>query len=379
MNRKKVFVSGCYDLLHSGHIAFFEEAAGYGDLYVGIGSDKTIFDLKNRKTVYNEKERLYMIKALRFVKDAWINKGSGLLDFTGELQALHPDIFFVNEDGDTPAKRELCRSMGIDYVISQRIPKENLPVRSTTGLRSESTIPYRLDLAGGWLDQPFVSKYYPGPVLTISVEPTRTFNDRSGMSTSTRKKAIELWGYRLPDDDPEKLSKVLFSYENPPGKTEISGSQDSLGIVLPGLNRLNYDGGYWPVSIESCIDEDLLSWLETKLHFIPLTPRKDGYNVLSDTNINKENAKLLSDAAIGTWNAVLTRDVRSFGEQFRLSLEAQVKMFPHMMNNDVSNMIDRYKDVALGWKLSGAGGGGYLVLIADQTIEGSFQIQIRRK
>ena len=39
---KKVFVSGSYDMLHSGHVAFFEEAAVYGDLYVGIGSDRTI-------------------------------------------------------------------------------------------------------------------------------------------------------------------------------------------------------------------------------------------------------------------------------------------------------------------------------------------------
>ncbi|MHB9141732.1 MAG: adenylyltransferase/cytidyltransferase family protein, partial [Paludibacter sp.] len=38
---KKVFVSGCYDMLHSGHVAFFEEAAQHGDLYVGIGSDNT--------------------------------------------------------------------------------------------------------------------------------------------------------------------------------------------------------------------------------------------------------------------------------------------------------------------------------------------------
>ena len=44
--KKKVFVSGCYDMLHSGHVAFFEEAATYGDLYVGIGSDKTIQELK---------------------------------------------------------------------------------------------------------------------------------------------------------------------------------------------------------------------------------------------------------------------------------------------------------------------------------------------
>ena len=46
---KKVFVSGCYDMLHSGHVAFFEEAASYGDLYVGIGSDKTIYELKSEK------------------------------------------------------------------------------------------------------------------------------------------------------------------------------------------------------------------------------------------------------------------------------------------------------------------------------------------
>ena len=49
--KKKVFVSGCYDMLHSGHVAFFTEAAEWGDLYVGIGSDKTIFDLKGRKEI----------------------------------------------------------------------------------------------------------------------------------------------------------------------------------------------------------------------------------------------------------------------------------------------------------------------------------------
>ena len=40
---KKVFVSGCYDMLHSGHIAFFRSAATYGDLVVALGSDKTLY------------------------------------------------------------------------------------------------------------------------------------------------------------------------------------------------------------------------------------------------------------------------------------------------------------------------------------------------
>ena len=41
MAKKSFFVSGCYDLLHSGHVEFFQQASRYGDLYVGIGSDAT--------------------------------------------------------------------------------------------------------------------------------------------------------------------------------------------------------------------------------------------------------------------------------------------------------------------------------------------------
>ena len=84
-------------------------------------------------------------------------------------------------------------------------------MRSTTALRTECRIPFRIDLAGGWLDQPFVSKHFPGPVLTISIEPTLEFNDRSGMASSTRRKAIELWKTDIPPGDPEMLAKMLFS------------------------------------------------------------------------------------------------------------------------------------------------------------------------
>ena len=147
--KKKVFVSGCYDMLHSGHVAFFEEAAKLGDLYVGIGSDKTIQELKARKTINTEDERLYMVKSLKAVKDAWVNSGSGLLDFEKEVRELMPDIFFVNSDGSTPLKAKFCQELGIEYVVSKRIPHGNLPVRSTTALRKECNIPYRIDLAGG--------------------------------------------------------------------------------------------------------------------------------------------------------------------------------------------------------------------------------------
>ncbi len=375
---KKVFVSGCYDMLHSGHVAFFEEAAIHGDLYVGIGSDRTIFDLKARKTIHTDRERLYMVKALRVVKDAWINSGSGILDFVEEVKRLKPDVFFVNSDGHSPLKEQFCNDNGIAYIVSKRIPHSGLPARSTTSLRKECLIPYRIDLAGGWLDQPFVNKYYPGAVITISIEPDYEFNDRSGMATSSRKKAIEMWHTDIPEGDRELLAQTLFCFENPPGSSYISGSQDALGIVMPGLNRLYYSLGYWPTQIEKVTDNELLSWIEQRLWLVPLYPRLSGYDVLADTCVDAVGAKELSLAADACWDAINNKDVQGWGKASVVSFDAQLKMFPNMAPPDVREALEPYRSQVLGWKLSGAGGGGYLVLINDRPVKNAIQIRIRR-
>lgn len=377
--QKKVFVSGSFDMLHSGHVAFFEEAASYGDLYVGLGSDKTIHQLKGRRTVNTDLERLYMVKALRVVKDAWISSDSGLMDFEKEFRELKPDIFFVNEDGYTTDKQKLCKELGIELKVSKRLPHQGLPTRSTTALRKECRIPFRLDLAGGWLDQPYVSKYYPGPVITISIEPEIDFNDRSGMASSTRAKAIELWHTEIPGGDKEKQAKTLFCVENPPGTHYVSGSQDSIGIVFPGVNKLDYPKGeYWPEKITTVADEATLQWIESYLWFTNLSPRKSGYNVLADTRIDEAGAKALADAANAVWEAIMERDLISFGKYFRESFEAQIAMFPNMINDHILEQIGIYKKGTLGWKISGAGGGGYLVLVSEQPVRNAIQVKIRR-
>ncbi|MDR1120900.1 MAG: adenylyltransferase/cytidyltransferase family protein, partial [Dysgonamonadaceae bacterium] len=182
--KKRIFVSGCYDLLHSGHVAFFKEASQYGDLYVGIGSDATIKELKGRATVNSEQERLYMVKSVRYVCDAWINSGSGIMDFETDLRRFRPDVFVVNEDGHSPHKAMICNALEIEYKILSRIPDSGLPARSTTAIRTtvNSRLPYRLDLAGTWIDQPYVSNFHPGWAITVSLEPTIDFNERCGMS-----------------------------------------------------------------------------------------------------------------------------------------------------------------------------------------------------
>ncbi len=380
MKTKKVFVSGCFDMLHSGHVAFLTEAAGFGDLYIGLGSDKTIRELKGRETINSEDERLYMLSALSCVHKVIVNKDSGLLDFTGTMSVVKPDIFIVNEDGHSPEKEDLCRKMDIEYKVLKRIPHANLPVRTTTALRTVKPMPYRIDIAGTWIDQPYVSEYCPGAAITASIEPTIEFNERSGMATSTRKKAIELWNGQLPLEKPEKLAKTLFRYDNDPGTSEVSGSQDSIGITMPGINRFYYEKGkYWPSEFETISDTEIINWLEERLFMITLWPRPAGFNVLSDTNINTKNVKLLADAAETAWNGLKKKDIKGFSKGFMDSFHAQVRMFPEMMNPGIQKVIDKNSKSALAWKLAGAGGGGYLILISEKRIPNSFRIKIRVK
>lgn len=376
--RKKVFVTGCFDMLHSGHVAFLKEAAEHGDVYVGIGSDETVGRLKGRYPINNQDERRFMLEALRYVARCTVNNGTGIMDFVENEDVLTADILFVNEEGHSPEKEDFCRKHDLQYVVSKRIPHGNLPARSTTALRSECNIPFRIDLAGGWLDQPFVSKFFPGPVITISIEPTIEFNDRSGMASSTRRKAIELWHTDIPSGDKEQLAKTLFAYDNPPGTEIISGSQDALGIVLPGLNKLDYNASYWPHTIKTVLEEPVLSFIEDHLFLVTLEPRDSTFSVLEGTRIDESGARRLAEATDGCWRSILARDLLGFGRFFAESFEAQVAMFPHMADHTIRSVIERYRSRAAGWKLSGAGGGGYLILIAEKEIENTIRIHIRR-
>ncbi|MGQ7870907.1 adenylyltransferase/cytidyltransferase family protein [Sunxiuqinia sp. sy24] len=379
--QKKVFVSGCYDLLHSGHVAFFKEASQFGDLYVGIGSDKTIEDLKGRHTINSEQERLYMVKSVRHVTDAFINSGNGIMDFEQELKDLEPDYFVVNEDGYSPAKKKMCAELGIELKVLERIPDAGLPARSTTAIRSSDncTLPYRIDLAGTWIDQPYVSKYHPGWAITLSLEPIIEYNERCGMSTSTRNAAKKIWPYTLPLEKPERLAEILFKFENDPGSELISGAQDAIGICMPGLVRHYYDAAYWPKQFESVNDEEILNWLEDHLYMVLLWPRRNGLDLLKETYINTDNVKRLATASEQAWSAIMQKDLPAFAKAFRDSFQAQTSMFPAMISEEINQVIESYKSQALAWKLAGAGGGGYLILLSEEPIKGAMRIKVRRK
>lgn len=369
---KKVFVSGCYDLLHSGHVEFFRQASQYGELYVGIGSDRTILHYKNHKTVYSEQERLFMVKSIKYVKDAYINAGDGVMDFVPTLDIVRPDVFVVNSDGGSDDKRKVCEERGIEYIVLERDPHEGLKARSSTELKkSPCLLPTRLDLAGTWIDQPYVSCFHPGWAITISLEPSFEIRDRCGLSTSTRNVIKRIWPYQLPNMDPETLARLVFCFENHPEREDgiISGAQDAIGICVPGLCRHYYDNHFWPEKIETCEDETVLSWLENHLCMIPMDPRRPGCSVVTGKDITEVKVKALAKAADDCWDAILRTDLDGFAAAYMASFEAQIAMFPAMVQGCVQSYIDKYSamDDVLAWKMPGAGGGGYLACVVKDV------------
>ena len=369
---KKVFVSGCYDLLHSGHIEFFRQAAQYGDLYVGIGSDATILQYKNHRTLYPEQERLFMVQSIKYVKEAYINKGTGVMDFVPTVEMLKPDRFVVNADGSSEEKRRFCEERNIVYIVLERTPAKGLKARSSTDIKTEiCEIPTRLDLAGTWIDQPYVSCFAPGWALTISLLPNFEIRERCGLSTSTRKQIQKIWPMKLPDMDAEMLAKLVFCFENDPERSDgiISGAQDAIGICIPGLCRHHYNARFWPDKIEQCKDERILCWLENHLCLVPMFPRKPGCSVVENKDITETKVKALAKAADDCWEAIMQTNLEAFAAAYRASFEAQISMFPAMIQPGVQNYINHYSAMndVLAWKMPGAGGGGYLALVVEDA------------
>lgn len=134
--RKKIIVTGCFDWLHSGHVRFFEEVAGLGDLYVGVGHDANLRLLKGEgHPLFPEAERRYMVQSIRSVKEALITSGHGWMDAEPEIQRVGIDAYAVNDDGDKPEKRAFCAENALEYIVLRRNPAPGLARRQSTDLR----------------------------------------------------------------------------------------------------------------------------------------------------------------------------------------------------------------------------------------------------
>jgi hypothetical protein len=263
----------------------------------------------------------------------------------------------------------------------------NLQATPLAKTKAIGQIPYRMAFAGGWIDQPFVSRLNPSPpgsMVVVSLHPTIHFIERSGMGTSTRKAALKLWGGSLPAKEPAELVRELYAAENL-GSQEPSGSQDMAGIIYPGVSRLDYDyayeSGYFPIHVESNNDPQIAAWLEKVIHMVPLAQRPPRYSPLGEKNLDPEWIARLSQSGKDCYAAILARDAKALGASMNSCMQCWEKILPQTVRHpalkvNLMDVLRQYQDHYAGAMYSGCGG-GYLYVVSDDPVPGAFQVKVR--
>ena len=248
-------------------------------------------------------------------------------------------------------------------------------------------IPYRMAFAGGWIDQPFVSRLNPTPpgsMVVVAIEPLCRFMDRCGMGTSTRKVAAKLWGDALPDRDPAELVRELYQAENE-GQAEPSGSQDMAGLIYPGVSRLDYDagveGGYFPCHVENNTDPAVARWLEGRIWMVPVAQRPPGYNPLGVKNLSSEWVRRLGQSGADCYDAIVAMDAAALGASMNECMLCWETLLPdivhhHTLTVDLMGVLKPYQEAYHGAMYSGCGG-GYMYVVSEDPVPGGFQVKVR--
>ena len=248
-------------------------------------------------------------------------------------------------------------------------------------------IPYRLQLAGGWIDQPFVSRCNPKPpgsMVVVQIEPNFRPMDRSGIASGTRAIAMKIWKGRLPWRPLDELVRELYAAENQ-GKAEPSGSQDMIGLVYPGVNRLDYDfkihGGVFPSHVESCNSAKVARWLSGILHLIPVEPRPEGYSPLGIKNLEPKWVARLGQSGQDCFNAIVKLDAKALGASLNLNMKCWETLLPHVVRHpllrvNLMPLLQAYQRQYLGAMYSGCGG-GYLIVVSQEPVPGAFKVTVR--
>ena len=248
-------------------------------------------------------------------------------------------------------------------------------------------VPNRLQLAGGWIDQPFLSRHNPKPpgsMVVAQIEPDFRPMDRSGIASGTRAIAMSLWKGKVPKRPLDELVRELYAAEND-GKSEPSGSQDMIGLIYPGVNRLDYDfniqGGIFPSHIESCNSPRVARWLGKVLHLVPIEPRPEGYNPIGVKNTDPKWIAKLSESGRDCYDAIVRMDAEALGASFNLNMKCWETLLPHVVRHpllrvDLMPILRAYQKQYLGAMYSGCGG-GYLIVVSEKPVSGAFNVNVR--
>jgi cytidyltransferase-like protein len=179
---KSIFVSGCYDILHAGHLQFFEEARALGDrLIVSFASKDVLWEHKKRRPSIPDEHKKALLEALWMVDEVVVGSDPDIgLDFKSYFLKAKPDMLVVTEDDQyEDLKKDLCKQVGAEYHVLPKTPPKFKPVSTSELVRyiqAPKKAPLRVDFAGGWLDVPRFA--IPGSyIVNCSISPLVSLND----------------------------------------------------------------------------------------------------------------------------------------------------------------------------------------------------------
>jgi hypothetical protein len=250
-----------------------------------------------------------------------------------------------------------------------------------------SRIPNRMALAGGWIDQPFVSSHNPDPpgsMVVVALEPSFWFMDRCGMASSTRRVATRLWDGVLPDRPRADLVRELYWAENT-GKAEPSGSQDMIGLLYPGVSRLDYDagidGGRFPGHVESNCEPEIARWVEDVFHLVPINQRPVGYSPLGIRNFDPGWIAQLGQTGKDCFDAIVHTDLRGLGAAMNHCMRCWEAILPQTLQHpaihlDLKGILCWFQSRYAGAMYSGCGG-GYLIVVSEEDVPGALHVKVR--
>lgn len=118
-----VLATGCFDILHVGHVYFLRDASMQGDvLVVGVNSDRAVRSIKGlERPVVEQDERAELIAAFRCVDYVFIYDDIVADDY---IIRLKPDVFAIGEESvkGYPSESTTAKEIGARVHVVTRIP-----------------------------------------------------------------------------------------------------------------------------------------------------------------------------------------------------------------------------------------------------------------
>ena len=333
---KKIFVSGCYDIIHAGHIQFFNEAKALGEhLTVCIASDDVLTLEKKRKPSLPTEHKKILIHALEMVDDVVVGqtlvKG---LNFKEHFLRIKPHVLAVTEDDKyNKIKRELCAEIGSEYIVLPKTPPNTNQINTSkiiSSIQAPQEVPLRVDFAGGWLDVPRFSKK-GGLIVNCAIKPLVSldkweYKKKSGLGGSAA------WAILNGEDGIKSEINLGVGWQDPAIIQETglcvwnSGTKPELhlkrnGNMLKGVMALKY----------SNIEHDTPSIVDIK-----------------------RNYHLIYKASQIACKAVINENLDQLADAVRISYEAQ-------LDEGMNQLLEA--DNCIAQKYCGGGWGGYALYL----------------